>query len=65
MSKGLYNIAVAYGDGVGKEIMAACLNVFKAAKVPLTYHPVAMGKDVYLDGYSTGMCVRATSLYFS
>lgn len=55
MSKSLYNIAVAHGDGIGKEIMAACLNVFKAAKVPLTYHPVAMGKDIYLQGHSAGM----------
>lgn len=49
------NIAVAHGDGIGKEIMAACLKVFNAANVPLNYHHVEMGKEVYLRGNSTGM----------
>jgi isocitrate dehydrogenase len=48
-------IAVAKGDGIGPEIMDATIAIFNAAKVPLEYKFVEMGKDYYLKGYSTGM----------
>jgi isocitrate dehydrogenase len=48
-------IAVANGDGIGKEIMDACLHIFKAAGVPLEYDFVEMGKEVFLKGLTTGM----------
>ena len=48
-------IAVAKGDGIGPEIMTAVINIFQAAKVPLDYRFVDMGKDVYLQGQSNGM----------
>lgn len=48
-------IAVANGDGIGKEIMDACLHIFNAAGVPLEYDFVEMGKDVFLKGITTGM----------
>ena len=35
--KPAFQIAVAQGDGIGKEIMAACLKIFEAAKVPIDY----------------------------
>lgn len=57
----MINIAVAQGDGIGKEIMAASLKVFKSANVPLKYHMVDMGKSVYLQGHSTGMTAAAKS----
>jgi isocitrate dehydrogenase len=37
-------------DGIGPEIMNAALSVFKAARVPIAYQPVEMGKDIYLKG---------------
>ena len=52
-------IAVAHGDGIGKEIMKSCLKIFEAAKVPLEYQHVDMGKEVYLRGLSTGMTPEA------
>jgi len=52
-------IAVAKGDGIGPEIMDAVLAVFSAAKVPLEYDFVAMGKGVYDQGYTTGMTDEA------
>ncbi len=52
-------IAVAKGDGIGPEIMDAVLNVFKAAKVPLEYDFVDMGKWVFDKGYSNGMTPEA------
>ena len=52
-------IAVANGDGIGKEIMDACLHIFKAAGVPLEYDFVEMGKEVFLAGNTTGMTEAA------
>ena len=52
-------ISVAKGDGIGPEIIDAVLAVFSAAKVPLEYDFVAMGKGVYGQGYTTGMTDEA------
>ncbi|MDN4165389.1 NADP-dependent isocitrate dehydrogenase [Cytophagales bacterium LB-30] len=52
-------IAVAKGDGIGPEIMDAVLGIFKAAKVPLAYHTIEMGKAFYDKGFSTGMSPEA------
>jgi len=52
-------IAVAKGDGIGPEIMDAVLNVFNAARVPLEYEFVDMGKWVFDKGYSNGMTPAA------
>jgi len=52
-------IAVAKGDGIGPEIMEAVLNIFDAAKVPLEYEVVEMGKWVFDKGYSNGMTPEA------
>jgi len=51
----MHKIAVAKGDGIGPEIMDAVLDIFNAAKVPLTYEVVEMGKWVFDKGYSNGM----------
>ncbi len=48
-------IAVAKGDGIGPEIMDAVLHIFNAAKLPLQYEMVDMGKWVFDKGYSNGM----------
>lgn len=52
-------IAVAHGDGIGKEIMEACLRIFNAAGVPLEYDFVEMGKELFLAGMTTGMTAAA------
>jgi len=52
-------IAVAKGDGIGPEIMEAVIGVFNAAKVPLEYQFVDMGKWVFDKGYSNGMTPEA------
>ena len=52
-------IAVAKGDGIGPEIMDAVLSIFNAAKVPLEYQVVEMGKWVFDKGYSNGMTPEA------
>jgi isocitrate dehydrogenase len=48
-------IAVARGDGIGPEIMAAVLKIFEAGKVGLEYEFVDMGKWVFDKGFSNGM----------
>src|ERR1700709_621414 len=52
-------IAVANGDGIGPEIMAAVLKIFEANKVPLEYEFVDMGKWVFDKGFSNGMTPEA------
>ena len=52
-------VAVAKGDGIGPEIMDAVLNIFNAAKVPLQYEFVDMGKWVFDKGFSNGMTPQA------
>ncbi len=52
-------ISVAKGDGIGPEIMDAVLAIFTAAKVPLEYDFIDMGKSIYDKGYSTGMTDEA------
>ncbi len=55
----MIKIAVAKGDGIGPEIMDAVLHIFNAAKVPLEYKVVDMGKWVFDLGHATGMTPEA------
>jgi isocitrate dehydrogenase len=52
-------IAVAKGDGIGPEIMDAVINILQAAKVPIEYETVDMGKWVFDLGHPTGMTPQA------
>jgi isocitrate dehydrogenase len=52
-------IAVAKGDGIGTEIMDAVLSIFNAAKVPLEYEVIEMGKWVFDKGFNNGMTPEA------
>lgn len=48
-------VAIAHGDGIGPEIMAATLHVLKEAGAPLEYHEIAIGEKLYLKGIPTGI----------
>ncbi len=48
-------IAVAFGDGIGPEIMQATLHILKEAGAPLDIHVVEIGEKVYLKGHPTGI----------
>lgn len=50
-----YKIAVAYGDGIGPEIMKATLYVLEEAGAPLEIEVVEIGEKVYLKGIPTGI----------
>src|SRR6201990_246078 len=52
-------IAIANGDGIGPEIMAAVLKIFEANNVPLEYEFVEMGKWVFDKGNNSGMTAQA------
>jgi isocitrate dehydrogenase len=51
----MHSVAVARGDGIGPEIMAATLHVLKEAGANLDIHEVEIGEKVYLRGITTGM----------
>lgn len=48
-------IAVAHGDGIGPEIMAAVLKILNAAEANVEPVPIRMGEQVYLSGQSAGI----------
>lgn len=52
-------ITVAEGDGVGKEIMQATLDILNAAGARLIYDKIKIGKEVYLDGHTSGISPEA------
>lgn len=63
-------ITVAYGDGIGPEIMAACLHIFKGAGAQLEIETIEIGEKVYLRGISAGIepsawdSLRRTRVFF-
>lgn len=48
-------IAVAYGDGIGPEIMSAVLRILDAAQAPIEPEVLDVGEKVYLSGNTTGI----------
>jgi isocitrate dehydrogenase len=48
-------IAVAYGDGIGPEIMDATIKILNAANAPLEYDVIEVGEKVYLSGINSGI----------
>lgn len=48
-------IAVAEGDGIGPEIMAAALHILEEAGAQLDIHKVEIGEKVYKQGIRTGI----------
>jgi isocitrate dehydrogenase len=48
-------ITVAYGDGIGPEIMTATLDIIKAAGARINIEPIEVGEQVYLRGISAGI----------
>lgn len=48
-------ITVAYGDGIGPEIMTACLRVMEAAGAALDIDVIEVGEQVYRSGITSGI----------
>lgn len=48
-------ITVAYGDGIGPEIMQATLNILSAAKADIDLDIIEIGEKVYKQGFTSGI----------
>ncbi len=48
-------ITVAYGDGIGPEIMTATIDILNAAGANLLYDVIEIGEKVYLSGNTAGI----------
>ncbi len=48
-------ITIAYGDGIGPEIMRATLDILSAAHASIETEVIEIGKEVYLQGYTSGI----------
>lgn len=48
-------ITVAYGDGIGPEIMTAVLNILREAKAQLSIDVIDIGEKLYEKGVTTGI----------
>lgn len=48
-------ITIAYGDGIGPEIMAATLRILQAANAPIDPEVIEVGEKIYLAGNTTGI----------
>ena len=55
MVKEATKIAVAYGDGIGPEIMNATLRILEAAGANIDIDPIELGEKVYLNGNTAGI----------
>src|SRR5438105_2615506 len=52
-------ITVAYGDGIGPEIMKAALHILKEAGAKLELEKIEIGEKVYLSGNTSGIDASA------
>src|SRR5256885_5764901 len=48
-------ITVAYGDGIGPEIMAATLHIIQSAGARIDIEQIEVGEKVYLKGINAGI----------
>ncbi len=51
----MHQVTIAYGDGIGPEIMSSTLEILKAAKAPITFEEIHIGEKLYLSGNSSGI----------
>lgn len=58
-SKKGVKVAVAYGDGIGPEIMKATLQILEASGANILPEPIEIGEKVYLSGNSSGIQKKA------
>lgn len=48
-------ITIAYGDGIGPEIMQATLDVLDASGASLAYEVIEIGENIYREGFTSGI----------
>ena len=52
-------ITVAYGDGIGPEIMDSTLEILKEAKADLKFNIIEVGQKIYEKGFASGLMPSA------
>ncbi len=52
-------VTIAYGDGIGPEIMNATLQILQAANADIAPEIIEVGEKVYLSGNTTGIPDKA------
>lgn len=57
-------IKIAYtpGDGIGEKIMNSVISIMKSTNIPVQFIKVDMGKNIYNNGYSSGMTPEAQKI---
>src|SRR5580658_8638615 len=48
-------VTIAYGDGIGPEIMQAVVGILEAAKAQIEPDVIQVGEKIYLQGYTSGI----------
>ncbi len=52
-------ITVAYGDGIGPEIMDSTLEILREAKADINFNIIEVGKKIYEKGFNSGLMPSA------
>jgi isocitrate dehydrogenase len=52
-------ITIAYGDGIGPEIMESVLEILREAKVDVKFNIIEVGKKIYEKGFNSGLMPSA------
>lgn len=52
-------ITIAYGDGIGPEIMEATVEILKEANADLNFNIIEVGKKIYEKGFNSGLTPSA------
>jgi isocitrate dehydrogenase len=59
MSKTTTAITVAFGDGIGPEIMESTLQILKESGAQLSFNTIEVGKKIYEKGFTSGLMPSA------
>lgn len=52
-------VTIAYGDGIGPEIMESTLAILKEAKADIKFNVIEVGKKIYEKGFNSGLMPSA------
>jgi isocitrate dehydrogenase len=52
-------ITIAYGDGIGPEIMDSTLKILQESKADLNFNTIEVGKKIYEKGFNSGLTPSA------
>jgi len=53
------SITIAYGDGIGPEIMESTLEILREAKADVKFNIIEVGKKIYEKGFNSGLMPSA------